>query len=81
MLNPLNVCNFNTLFIFTSCYRPGIEADGINLLLALTQASTVQQSRLEAKRPPASAGPPSGRQAASLTSLSSLYSIGTCCPV
>ena len=37
--------------------------------------------RLDAERPPASAGPPSGGRAASLTPLTPLYRTGPCCPV
>ena len=56
----------------------GIEANGINLLLALTIVGIVQQSRLETEIPWASSGPPSGGRAASLTPL---YSTGPYCPV
>ena len=37
--------------------------------------------RFEAERPSASAQPPSGGRAATLTPLSLLYSTGPCCPV
>ena len=54
----------------------GVTVDGINLLSALTLASTVQQRQTWGRK---AAG--SGGRAASLTLLSPLYNTGLCCPV
>ena len=68
------------VFNWLLCY--GVEADGINLLLALTLASAVQQRQIWGRKALASVGPHSNGRAATLIHLTpTSNSIGPCCPV